>query len=135
MKYWLGSNRFATTGAFGAHPDHDAHLLSTLSAIQILITHDALDRLDIPRVVKCMWEIDNLQPIAFLTTPTLRSHSLFATALRGIRRRFIWRDRHAISVLRSKRTLITRSPLRSRRREDRFIHPKVQKFRWWIRGP
>lgn len=71
LKYWLGSNRFTATGAFGAHPDHDAHLLSTLSAIQILVTHDALDRLDIPRVVKCMWEIDNLQPIAFLTTPPL----------------------------------------------------------------
>ncbi|KAF7986844.1 hypothetical protein HWV62_12556 [Athelia sp. TMB] len=39
-------------GAFGAHPDHDAHLLSTLSAIQILITQDALDRVDIPRVTK-----------------------------------------------------------------------------------
>ncbi|KXN84945.1 putative geranylgeranyl transferase type-2 subunit beta [Leucoagaricus sp. SymC.cos] len=39
-------------GGFGAHPDHDAHLLSTLSAIQILIMQDALDRLDIPRVVK-----------------------------------------------------------------------------------
>jgi len=43
----------SSAGAFGAHPDHDAHLLSTLSAIQILITHDALDRLDIPRVVRC----------------------------------------------------------------------------------
>lgn len=39
-------------GAFGADPGHDAHLLSTLSAIQILIYHDALDRVDIPRVVK-----------------------------------------------------------------------------------
>ncbi|GLB41013.1 putative terpenoid cyclases protein prenyltransferase [Lyophyllum shimeji] len=39
-------------GAFGAHPDHDAHLLSTLSAIQILVMQDALDRIDIPRVVK-----------------------------------------------------------------------------------
>ncbi|KAF9650999.1 rab geranylgeranyltransferase [Thelephora ganbajun] len=38
-------------GAFGSHPDHDAHLHSTLSAIQILIIHDALDRLDVPRVV------------------------------------------------------------------------------------
>ena len=46
---WL----FIFVGGFGAHPDHDAHLLSTLSAIQILITQDALDRLDIPRVVKC----------------------------------------------------------------------------------
>ncbi|KAG6865449.1 hypothetical protein C0991_002372 [Blastosporella zonata] len=39
-------------GAFGAHPDHDAHLHSTLSAIQILVMHDALDRIDIPRVTK-----------------------------------------------------------------------------------
>jgi geranylgeranyl transferase type-2 subunit beta len=40
-------------GAFGSHPDHDAHLLPTLCAVQILITYDALDRLDIPRVVEC----------------------------------------------------------------------------------
>ncbi|PFH49647.1 hypothetical protein AMATHDRAFT_76096 [Amanita thiersii Skay4041] len=39
-------------GGFGAHPDHDAHLLSTLSAIQILVMQDALDRLDVDRVVK-----------------------------------------------------------------------------------
>lgn len=40
-------------GAFGAHPGHDAHILSTTSAIQILVTHDALSRVDIDRVVKC----------------------------------------------------------------------------------
>ncbi|KAF8966774.1 terpenoid cyclases/protein prenyltransferase alpha-alpha toroid [Flammula alnicola] len=39
-------------GGFGAHPDHDAHLLSTTSAIQILVMQDALDRLDVDRVVK-----------------------------------------------------------------------------------
>ncbi|KIM55686.1 hypothetical protein SCLCIDRAFT_1220968 [Scleroderma citrinum Foug A] len=39
-------------GAFGAHPDHDAHILSTLSAVQILIMQDALDRADIDRIVK-----------------------------------------------------------------------------------
>ncbi|KAI9463113.1 rab geranylgeranyltransferase [Boletus coccyginus] len=39
-------------GGFGAHPDHDAHILSTLSAIQILVTQDALDRLDVDLVVK-----------------------------------------------------------------------------------
>ncbi|KAI5115467.1 hypothetical protein M0805_008111 [Coniferiporia weirii] len=37
-------------GAFGAHPDHDAHILSTLSAIQILAIQNALDRLDVARV-------------------------------------------------------------------------------------
>ncbi|KAG7442989.1 rab geranylgeranyltransferase [Guyanagaster necrorhizus] len=39
-------------GGFGAHPDHDAHLLPTLSAIQILMTQNALDELDVERVVK-----------------------------------------------------------------------------------
>jgi prenyltransferase beta subunit len=42
-----------SAGAFGAHPDHDAHLLSTLSAIQILLMQDALNRVDVDRVVKC----------------------------------------------------------------------------------
>lgn len=40
-------------GGFGAHPEHDAHLLSTLSAIQILVMQDAVDRLNIPHVVNC----------------------------------------------------------------------------------
>ena len=47
----ISSSRSA--GAFGAHPDHDAHLLSTLSAIQILVMQDALVRVDVDRVVKC----------------------------------------------------------------------------------
>ncbi|KAK6509112.1 hypothetical protein TWF481_003875 [Arthrobotrys musiformis] len=34
------------SGGFGAHPNHDAHLLYTLSAIQILATVDALDSVD-----------------------------------------------------------------------------------------
>ncbi|KAK9470269.1 terpenoid cyclases/protein prenyltransferase alpha-alpha toroid [Dipodascopsis tothii] len=33
-------------GGFGAHPGHDAHILSTLSAVQILFMQDALDRID-----------------------------------------------------------------------------------------
>ncbi|RDL40062.1 Uncharacterized protein BP5553_00041 [Venustampulla echinocandica] len=33
-------------GGFGAAPGHDAHLLSTLSAVQVLATVDALDELD-----------------------------------------------------------------------------------------
>lgn len=40
-------------GGFGAHPEHDAHILATLSAIQILVVHGALDRVDVPRVVNC----------------------------------------------------------------------------------
>ncbi|KAG6331022.1 hypothetical protein ID866_8067 [Astraeus odoratus] len=49
-------------GGFGAHPDHDAHILSTLSAIQILVTQDALDRLDVDRVVKCKLILSLQQP-------------------------------------------------------------------------
>ncbi|EMD31161.1 hypothetical protein CERSUDRAFT_119968 [Gelatoporia subvermispora B] len=41
-----------TAGGFGASPGHDAHILSTLSAIQILTMQDATDRLDVPRIVK-----------------------------------------------------------------------------------
>jgi geranylgeranyl transferase type-2 subunit beta len=33
-------------GGFGAAPRHDAHMLSTVSAVQILATVDALDELD-----------------------------------------------------------------------------------------
>ena len=47
-----GSN-FFIKGAFGAHPGHDAHILSTLSAIQILATHDALAQINAPRVIDC----------------------------------------------------------------------------------
>ncbi|KZV88694.1 rab geranylgeranyltransferase [Exidia glandulosa HHB12029] len=32
--------------AFGANPGHDAHILASLSAVQLLATYDALDRLD-----------------------------------------------------------------------------------------
>jgi hypothetical protein len=51
-------------GAFGAHPGHDAHILSTLSAIQILATHDALSRLDTPRVIDC----PSAPPFSLLTS-------------------------------------------------------------------
>ncbi|KAJ7845640.1 terpenoid cyclases/protein prenyltransferase alpha-alpha toroid, partial [Mycena olivaceomarginata] len=39
-------------GGFAAHPGHDAHIHPTLSAIQILVMYDALDRLDAHLVVK-----------------------------------------------------------------------------------
>ncbi|KAJ7742446.1 rab geranylgeranyltransferase [Mycena maculata] len=39
-------------GGFAPHPGHDAHISTTLSAIQILVTYDALDRIDVPRVAK-----------------------------------------------------------------------------------
>lgn len=34
------------SGGFGAAPGHDAHLLYTVSAVQILVTIDAIDELE-----------------------------------------------------------------------------------------
>ncbi|KAJ7095203.1 rab geranylgeranyltransferase [Mycena belliarum] len=49
---FVGSCWDEKAGGYGAHPAHDAHLFPTLSAIQILVTYDALERVDIPVVVK-----------------------------------------------------------------------------------
>jgi geranylgeranyl transferase type-2 subunit beta len=40
-------------GGFGASPRNDSHLLSTLSALQILALLDELHRVDHERVVTC----------------------------------------------------------------------------------
>ena len=40
-------------GTFGAHPGHDGHILGTLSAIQILVIQNALDRANVDRMVAC----------------------------------------------------------------------------------
>ncbi|KAG1825244.1 rab geranylgeranyltransferase [Suillus variegatus] len=46
-------------GAFSAHPDHDVHLLSTLSAIQILLMQNALNRVNVGRIVKFILSLQN----------------------------------------------------------------------------
>jgi geranylgeranyl transferase type-2 subunit beta len=40
-------------GGFGAHSGHDAHLIYTCSAVQILAIQDALDSLDAEEVINC----------------------------------------------------------------------------------
>ena len=42
-------------GGFGSHPNHDSHMLSTLSAIQVLAIHDAIEEsgIDTDKVVNC----------------------------------------------------------------------------------
>ncbi|ODN95776.1 geranylgeranyl transferase type-2 subunit beta [Cryptococcus wingfieldii CBS 7118] len=40
-------------GTFGPHPDHDGHILATLSGIQVLLMQDALDRADVERITSC----------------------------------------------------------------------------------
>jgi hypothetical protein len=90
-------------GAFGAHTDHDAHILSTLSSIQILTIHDALDRVDVPRVVQC--KCDDLRPhcnsIAYRMCITPVRYPVSSTAFWRVRGRLLWRDRHTIFVLRN----------------------------------
>ena len=39
-------------GGFGASVNHDPHLLYTLSALQILVTYEALDKIDAEKVVQ-----------------------------------------------------------------------------------
>ena len=43
-------------GGFGGHIDHDSHILSTLSAVQVLITYDRLDAINVDKVVDCKSE-------------------------------------------------------------------------------
>jgi geranylgeranyl transferase type-2 subunit beta len=40
-------------GGFGGHTHHDPHMIYTLSAIQIMITLDAIDEINIEKVVEC----------------------------------------------------------------------------------
>lgn len=43
------------SGGFGSNPEYDPHLLYTLSAVQILLIEDAMDRIDKDKVAKCMY--------------------------------------------------------------------------------
>lgn len=47
------SKTLRISGGFSAAPGHDAHALTTLSAIQILIMQDARERLDVERLTSC----------------------------------------------------------------------------------
>lgn len=123
-------------GAFGAHPDHDAHLLPTLSAIQILVTHNALDRVDVDRVTKCK--------LLFIRTVTYSnsrmrfdSHRVASAPFRDIRRRLARRSRHAIPLLRSQRALAPRKAASHERRQGRGVHRALCQLRrrvWRRRG-
>ncbi|KAG0342924.1 hypothetical protein BG000_011498 [Podila horticola] len=46
-------------GGFGGHIDHDPHILSTLSAVQVLITYDRLDAINVDRVVDYITSLHN----------------------------------------------------------------------------
>ena len=46
-------------GGFSGHVDHDAHILFTLSAVQILATLDALDNIDTDEVMAYVVSLQN----------------------------------------------------------------------------
>ncbi|KAF9025759.1 hypothetical protein BGZ52_008647 [Haplosporangium bisporale] len=46
-------------GGFAGHIDHDPHILSTLSAVQVLVTYDRLDAINVDRVVDYITSLHN----------------------------------------------------------------------------
>lgn len=57
------------SGGFGAAPGHDAHMLSTVSAVQILAMSDAFDQLEAKgkgkvQVGKCRSQVTSIMPSA-----------------------------------------------------------------------
>lgn len=58
------ANQQHSNGGFGGHTHHDPHILYTLSAIQVLVTYDALDAIDVEAVVQCtLWISDTRNEI------------------------------------------------------------------------
>ena len=129
-------------GAFGAHPGHDAHILSTLSAVQILATHDALTHIDASRVINCNTR-RSLPPSLnyFLIMRGADSHSGPAAALGRLCRRRVRRDRHAFPLLRRLRAIAARRARPSRPYAHSGVPRRVPQFRrglWarrWCREP
>ena len=79
------------TGGFGAHTGHDAHLIYTCSAVQILAIQNALDVLDAEKVIQCTSYIYSADPRRKITTKQRD---------RGIRRRYnLRRIRHPLHLL------------------------------------
>lgn len=105
--------RLLLTGAFGAHPSHDAHLHATLSAIQILLIQDAMDRVDVDRVTKCALVLHTYDVLDDLTS-SITSYPFAATTFRRFRGRQIWGDRHAFLLLCCQRAITSWSDTRAR---------------------
>lgn len=47
-------------GGFGGDKHHDSHMTHTLSAIQVLITLDAIDTINVEKVVQCKFYYKNI---------------------------------------------------------------------------
>jgi len=62
----------AIAGGFAPHPGHDPNIHSTLSAIQILATHDSLEVLQVDKIVECEPSSYPLSLCDILTMSSLR---------------------------------------------------------------
>lgn len=78
------------TGGFGAFPRHDAHLVSTLSGIQILSIYDALDTLSNEEVEKC---------VDFIESNQLEDGSFQGDRFGEVDTRFIYTALSSLSIL------------------------------------
>lgn len=77
-------------GAFAPFPRHDAHLLTTLSAVQILATYDALDVLGKDRKVRL---------ISFIRGNQLEDGSFQGDRFGEVDTRFVYTALSALSIL------------------------------------
>lgn len=57
IKFVLGCQK--PNGGFGAAPNHDAHITFTLSAVQILLIEDALDKIDADQIADYIVSLHN----------------------------------------------------------------------------
>lgn len=60
--------------------DQDAHILYTLSALQVLVMYDALDRVDIDAISRCKFE----QPACAVPAPATSLACTASEVLRAI---------------------------------------------------
>lgn len=79
-----------STGGFGGHVDQDAHILYTLSALQVLVIYDALDWVDIDAVTQCTF---------WYNAPLLASPTFFILRVwsRGYAANLLVLARHALT--------------------------------------
>lgn len=78
------------TGGFAPFPRHDAHLLSTLSGLQILVTYDALDTLTCEQTDKC---------VDFILSNQLQDGSFQGDRFGEVDSRFVYTAISSLSIL------------------------------------
>lgn len=79
-----------STGGFAAFPRHDAHLVTTLSAIQILATYDSLDVLNETDIEKC---------VNFIESNQLEDGSFQGDRFGEVDTRFVYTALSSLSIL------------------------------------